>query len=84
MAREPDVAVYKTAPGSLARRQILAGFLQSVAKQRIPPERLSKVNISAVLSCHKARLAKLVSNWKVWWPHTAPMLNCMALKEKHF
>ena len=35
---------------SLAHRQILADFLQNVAKQRIPPERPSKVTTDVVFS----------------------------------
>ena len=54
MAREPDVALIKTASISLARTQFLADFLQSIAKQRIPPERLSKVTTDVVFSCHIA------------------------------
>ena len=56
------MALFKTVSGSLARRQILADFLQSKAEKQIPPERLSKVNTGVVFSCHIARLAKLVSN----------------------
>lgn len=32
VAREPDVALFKTASGSLACRQILRDVLQSIAK----------------------------------------------------
>ena len=42
MAREPDVALFKTASDSLARRRILADFHQSIAKQQTPPKRPSK------------------------------------------
>ena len=62
MACEPDVALFKTAFGTLAHTQILADFLQSIAKKRMPPERLSKVNTGVVFSCHISRLVKLVSN----------------------
>ena len=62
MAREPDLVPFKTAPGSLARRQILADFLQSIGKQPLPPERLSKFTTGVVFGFHIARLAKLVWN----------------------
>ena len=62
MAPKPQVAVFKTASGSLARKQILADFLQSIAKQPIAQKRLSKVTTTVGFSCHIARLAKLVSN----------------------
>jgi len=48
MAREPYVALFKTASGSLACRQILADFIQSIAKQRIPPERLSRITTGTI------------------------------------
>ena len=62
MAHEPDLALFKTAPGSLAHRQILADFFQSITEQQIPPERPSKVTIVAVYSCHLDQLGKLVPN----------------------
>ena len=62
MARVSDVALFKAAADSLARRQILADFLQSIAVQRIPPERPSEVTIGIVFNCHILRLVKLVSN----------------------
>ena len=65
MVREPNVGLFKTASGSLARRQILANFPQSTAEQRIPPQRPSKVTTVVVFSCHIARLAKLESNSKI-------------------
>ena len=37
MVREPDVALFKIASGSLARRQILADFPQCISEQRILP-----------------------------------------------
>ena len=55
MALEPDVALLMTASSSLARKQILADFLQSIAKQRIPPEGLSKVTIGVFFSRHLVR-----------------------------
>ena len=84
MAREPDVALFKTQSGSLARRQNFADFLQSIAKWRIPPERPSKVNTGVVFSCHIARIANLASNWKMFWSHATPIPNFMALMESHF
>ena len=84
MAREPDVALFKTLSGSLARKQISTDFLQSIAKQRIPPEWLSKVTTGVVFSCHIARLTKSVSNQKILLSHAIPMSNCMALMESHF
>ena len=65
MAREPDVALFKAASGSLACGQILADFLQSTAKQRIPPERPFKVATAVVFCCHIARLDKFVWDWKI-------------------
>ena len=62
MARESDVALFKTASGSLACRQLLADFFQCIAKQQIPTEKHFKVTTGVVFSCHIARLAKLVSN----------------------
>ena len=62
MVNEPHVALFKTASGSLARRQILADFIQSISKQRILPERSSKVTNCVLFSCHKVRCAKLVPN----------------------
>ena len=56
------MALFKTASGSLARRQILADFLESIAKQWIPTESLSKVTICVFFSCQIARIAKFVSN----------------------
>ena len=84
MAREPDVALFKTASGSLARREILADYLQSIAKQRIPPERSSKVTTDVIFSCHIPRLAMSESDWKILWSHVTPMPNCLALIEIHF
>ena len=84
MAREPNVALFKTASGSLARGQILADFLQSIAKQPITQKRPSKVTTTVVFSCHITRLAKFVSNWKNLWSHFTPIPNCMALMENHF
>ena len=51
-AREPDVALFKTESDSLPRRQILADFLESIAKQRMPPKRPSEVTTYVVFSCH--------------------------------
>ena len=62
MAREPDVALFKTAAGSLACRIISTDFLQSITKQQILPERFSKVATGVVFSSHIARLAKLILN----------------------
>ena len=62
MSRESHVALFKTASGSLARRQILADSPQSIAKQRIPPKWLSKIITCVVFNCHIARIAKFVSN----------------------
>ena len=73
MAREPDVPLFKTASGSLTRRQILADFLQSIAKQQILPLRPSKVTTGVVFSCLIARLAKLVTNWNILLSHATPM-----------
>ena len=73
MAHEPDVALFKTTSSSLARKQILADFLQSTAKQRILPERSAKVATDVVFSCRIARLVKVVSNWKVLGSHVTPM-----------
>ena len=64
MACEPDVALFKTASGSLACRQILAELLPSIAKQCIPLGRLSKVTTGVGFSFHIAELARLVLNWK--------------------
>ena len=52
MAREPHVALLKIASGSLSRREILADFIQSIAKQRILPERPYKLPLvsSSVIS----------------------------------
>ena len=41
MAREPDATLFKTASGSLARRQVLSYFLLSIAIQQILPLRPS-------------------------------------------
>ena len=73
MVREPYEALSKTAPGSLARKQIGADLIQSIVKQRIISERPPKVTICVVLSYHIARLIKLVSNWKIVWSHATPM-----------
>ena len=81
MAREPYLAIFKTAHGSLVCRQILADLLQSIAKQQILPLRLSKVTIDVLFSCYIARLAKLMSNYKILWSHATPMTSCMALME---
>ena len=62
MAHESGVPLVKTASGSLAHRQIFADFLQSIAEQRIPSERPTKVTTGVVFSCYIVRLAKLVSN----------------------
>ena len=43
---------FRTAPGSLARRQIIADFLHRIAKQRIPPEKPSKATTGVVFSFH--------------------------------
>ena len=84
MVCEPDEDLLKTAHASLARRQISTDFLQSIAKQRMPAERPSKVATGVLFSCHVARLAKLVSNWKILWSHVTPMPNCMVLMETIF
>ena len=84
MTHKPHVALFKTASGSLARRQIQADFLQSTAKQRIPPERLSKLTATVIFSCHIARLAMLESNWKILCSNATPMPNFMALMGSHF
>ena len=78
------MALFKTASGSLACREILADFLQTIAKQKIPPEWLSKVTTGVVFSCHIAQLMKSVSNQKTLWSHVIPMSHCMALVETHF
>ena len=62
MAFEPDLALFRIASGSLPRRQILADFHQSIAKQRIPLEWSSKVTTDVIFSSHIARSIKLVSN----------------------
>ena len=56
------MALFKTASGSLARRYLLAGFHKSIAKQRIPLERLSNATTGVAFSCHIGRIAKLESN----------------------
>ena len=56
VAREPSVTLLKTASDSLARKQILANFLQSIAQQRIPQERLAQLTTDG----HIAPLVKLV------------------------
>ena len=83
MAREPDVALFKTASGSLACRQIFSDFLQSISIQRIPPERLSKLTTGEIFSCHIARLTKSVSN-QILSPHVTLMSDSMALLEAYF
>ena len=45
MAPEPNVALFKTASGSLPHRKILADFLQCIAKQRIAPKCLPKLSL---------------------------------------
>ena len=57
---------------------------QCTAKQRIPPEWLSKVTTGVVFSCHEARLANSVSNQKILWFLVIPIPNCMVLMEAHF
>jgi len=52
MARKPDMALFKTTFDSLARGRITAEILQNTAKQRIAPERPSKVAIGIVFRCH--------------------------------
>ena len=84
MARESDVALIKAASGSLACRQILADFLQSIAKQQILPLRPSKATTGVVFSSLIARLAKVVTKWNILWSHTTPMPNCMALVGLNF
>ena len=70
----------KTASGTLACRQVLANFLQGIAKQQIPQEKLAKLTTD----CHLVQLTKLVFNWKILWSHMTPMPNCVALMEIHF
>ena len=62
MAREPDVALFKIASGSMACKQLLAHFIQSITNRGIPPDKLSKVATDVVFNSQIARLAKLVSN----------------------
>ena len=69
------MALFKTASGSLTRRQILADFLLSIATQQMLPLRPSKVTTGVVFSCLIARLAKLVTNWNILWFHAIPMLS---------
>ena len=77
------MALFKTASDSLALRQILANFLQSIATQATPIKRPYKVTTCVVFSCHTARIAKVVSNKKIFWSSSTPMLICMALMESH-
>ena len=84
MACKADVALFKTASGSLTCRQVLVDFLQSLAKQQMLPLRPSKVTIGVVVSCVIARLAKIVTNWNILRSHATPMPNCMALVELNF
>ena len=51
MDRKPDVALFKTAPGSLTRRQILADVVESIATQLILAVRPFKVTTGVVFSC---------------------------------
>ena len=53
MAREPDIALFKTASGL---QKIVANFFYSIVRQRISPERHSKVTTGVVFSFHIARL----------------------------
>ena len=63
MAREPYVALFKTASGSLTRRKILADVPQSIAKQRVLSKWPSEVTTCvSFFSRHIARIAKYVSN----------------------
>ena len=56
MAHEPDMALCKTASGSLASRfTLLSISSKSIAKQRIPPEQLSKATAGVKFRCHIAR-----------------------------
>jgi len=81
MAHEPDLVLFKTAFGFLARRQIAD---KSQTKQQILPLRPSKVTTGVLFSCLIARLVKLVTNWNVLLPRATPMPNFMALMELHF
>ena len=84
MACESDVALLKTASGSLTRRQTLPDFLQSIAQQQILQSRPSKVTTAVVFSYLIARLAKSVANWNILWSHSTPLPNRMALVELNF
>ena len=66
-----------TCSGSLARRQILAAFLQSTTKQLIPPKWPSKFTTCVVFSCHIDPIPMFVSNKKILWAHARPIPNCM-------
>jgi len=83
MAREPHVALFKTVPGSLARRQILAACFKALQNSEYFKKGLPKLS-SVVFSCLIVQLAKLVLNYKILWSRVTPMLNCMALMETHF
>ena len=54
MACEPDVATDECLWLSVSQRNLKA-FLQSIAKQRVPPERLFKVIPGVISGCHIAR-----------------------------
>ena len=53
MAREPDMALFKNAFGSLAHTLIVVDIY--ITKQRIHPEQLSKVTVGVVFTCHVTR-----------------------------
>ena len=49
MAHDPGVTLSKTASDSLTCRQIVADFLQSIAKQRMPFQSYQLVSSSVVI-----------------------------------
>ena len=55
MAREPDVALFKTESGSLTRRRISADISSKHCKTAITSRTTSKVNAGAIFKCHIAR-----------------------------
>ena len=84
MAREPHVALFQDFTWLSGSHTDLSSIPHSIAKQRIHQKRPSKVTTTVVFSCLIARLAKLVSNYKILWSRATPMPNCMALMETHF
>ena len=85
MAREPDMALFKTASGSLVRGHVLEDVSSKYYKT-------ANTSGKAFQSYHRHRLQlsySLVEHWllsdqKILCPHTTPISNCMALMEIRF